>query len=325
MTIRSFWKAVKIEEIQSPYDAVHLKIFYPCLKSTGKQQIFAPVNPENAPFPVVVFFSGGNCSLDNYQWLAENLGARGIITVLSNWVGEVLPGIAGLLPGTNLSSRKPDVYGSTPTAIILPPILKELENLNSNGVLAGALDLEKIILGGHSGGGRVAIENADPKFFPAVKAAFSYGAHSAARVDLGYAPGTFLKLPSSLPLLLMGGNCDGIMAGASKRYGIEKWDTPYTPVIRTFNEAIASTREDVYLLILEGASSFSFCDRKDNTLATSFLDFPPTQPRKKIHSLLTEAISLFMAARVCGKTDSLNRLDELLTTNNPAIAFADCK
>ena len=319
MNTRSFWRATKIETIDPPYDTVHLKIFYPAIFSEGQQQLFPPPNTEKAPFPIVIFFSGGNFNLENYQWLAENLATRSIVTVLFNWVGEVVPGIAGLLPGTNLNSRKPDTYGINPTAIVLPSILSELEDLQSKSILAGTLDLQKIILGGHSGGGRVAIENADPNFFPQVKAAFSYGAHTAARIDLGYSAGVFLKLPSALPLLLMGGSCDGIMANASKRYGIDKWETPATPVIRTFKEAISSTRKDVYLLILEGASSLSFCDRKDLTVNTSFSDFPPTQSIAKIHSFLIKTIGLFIEGHVVDKTSALEQLGKLSTINNVLI------
>ena len=84
------------------------------------------------------------------------------------------------------------MYGKAPTASALPTLLKELEKLQSEGVLAGLLDLNSVILGGHSAGGRVAIENADSQFFPSVVAAFAYGAHTAAitqfRICSGHNP-----------------------------------------------------------------------------------------------------------------------------------------
>ncbi|MDJ0714194.1 MAG: dienelactone hydrolase [Prochloraceae cyanobacterium] len=325
MIIRSLWRASKIESLQPPYNTIHLKVFYPAEESQGKKQIFPSVNKEKAPFPVVIFFSGGNCNLENYQWLAVELSKRGTIAVLFNWVGEVLPGLVGLIPGVNLAIRKPDVYGTTPTAIALPSILNELENLNSQGVLAGAIDSEKIVLGGHSGGGRVALENADPSFFPTVKAAFAYGAHSAGRLDLGYEPETFLSLPSSLPMLLLGGSLDGIMANASNSYGVSEWETPYTPIIRTFKEAISSKRNDVYLAIVEGASSYSICDRKDSTFSISDTDFTPTRSTAEIHSFLAEIISLFIDYHIRQEISAFQKLSELLTTDNPIIAHFDRK
>ncbi len=74
------------------------------------------------------------------------------------------------------------------------------------------LALDKVVLGGHSAGGRLALENAAPHFFPQVAATFAYGTSSSGFVQLGYTPGTILPLPSSVPILLMGGSCDGVVA-----------------------------------------------------------------------------------------------------------------
>lgn len=113
---------------------------------------------------------------------------------------------------------QPGVYGSAPTASALPALLAKLEQLQSEGILAGMLDLQRIILGGHSAGGRIAIENANPQFFPQVVASFAYGAHTMAGVIMGYEAGTVLPLSSSLPMLLIGGTCDGVIANNSHRH-----------------------------------------------------------------------------------------------------------
>ena len=83
------------------------------------------------------------------------------------------------------------MYGKAPTASALPTLLKELEKLQSEGVLAGLLDLNKCHSGGDiSGwGGGWPLKNADSQFFPSVVAAFAYGAHTAAITQLGYAAG----------------------------------------------------------------------------------------------------------------------------------------
>ncbi len=239
-TVRAFWRAAKVESAQPPYDTVQLKIFYPARMSGGdleKDMGIVPADPQQAPFPVVIFFNGFNCDAQLYQWLAVKLAERGLVVVTFNWVAENLPGIISLTPGVDITIGKPATYGTAPTASALPALLAELEQLHSEGILAGMLDRQRIVLGGHSAGGRVAIENADPRFFPQVVAAFAYGAHSLGAVRIGYEAGTVLPLPDSLPLLLMGGTCDGVIANSSYRYGMSPGDATIS-VMRTFKEAI---------------------------------------------------------------------------------------
>jgi hypothetical protein len=50
---------------------------------------------------------------------------------------------------------------------------------------------------------------------PRLRAAFAYGAHTAAVVQLGYPAGKILPLPDQLPLILMGGTQDGVIANSS--------------------------------------------------------------------------------------------------------------
>ena len=212
----------------------------------------------------------------------------------------------------NEAARKPDVYGTIPTATILPLILTELERLNSKGLLAGMLDLETIALGGHSAGGRVAIENGNPKFFPQLKAVFAYGSHSAGKVKLGYEPATILKFPSCLPTLLIGGSRDGVFINASSIYGVEKWDTPVTPLIRTFKEGISSRRNDSYLVILEGANHYSINQYLDLSDGGVDRDFSATQPQDKIRSLLGETIALFIEGYILNQESASDKLIQLL-------------
>jgi len=128
--------------------------------------------------------------LELYQWLTVKLAERGLVVVTFSWVAENPPGMVALTPGVDINMLAPSMYGKGLTASALPTLMTALERLQAEGVLAGLLDLSHIILGGHSAGGRVAIESADPRFFPQVVAAFAYGAHTAAIVQLGYAAGT---------------------------------------------------------------------------------------------------------------------------------------
>ncbi|MEH2421810.1 MAG: dienelactone hydrolase [Nostoc sp.] len=318
MTVRAFFEAAKVEGIQSPYDTIHLKILYPAQipenqleKSTGIE----PANPENAPFPVVILFNGFNCDAQQYQWLAVKLAERGLVVVLFNWITESLSGVISLTPGIDFEKMKPTIYRSAPTASALPALLAKLEQLQNQGVLAGMLDLQRIILGGHSAGGIVSIENADPRFFPEVAASFAYGASNIGFPIMGYEPGTILPLPDSLPLLLMGGTRDGFMVKSSE---VSPGDAT-TPVIRTFQEAIAGGRNDSYVVILEGANHFSIVDQPDSTTGRSSLDLEATQPQENLHLLMSEIIGLFIDTYVRHQPEASQLLEQLLNTANPLI------
>lgn len=322
MIVRAFFRAAKVESAKPPYDTIHLKVLYPARMLGNEQETnfgVVPADNQQAPFPVVIFFSGINCSPEAYQWLAVDLVQRGLVVVTFAWVTEYLPGMVGLAPGADIANSTPTTYGTAPTASALPALLAELKSLQADGVLAGMLNLQQIILGGHSAGGRIAIENANPRFFPQVAAAFAYGAHSAAATMLGFESDTVLPLPSAQPLLLMGGTCDGIIAASSGRYGMTIGDAT-TSVIRTFGEAIAGGRNDSYLVLVEGANHFSIADPLDTTTARSFLDLPATQPQDKIRSLLAESIGLFVDAHVRKKSEALQALDQLLNSANPLVA-----
>lgn len=322
MNTRALFQAAKVEDASAPYNTIHLKVFYPAKLSGGEQEQnlgIVPADPQQAPFKVVIFFNGINCAPEMYQWLAVKLAERGLVVVTFSWVSENIPGTIALTPGVDLKLSAPNTYGSGPTASALPSLLATLERLQTEGVLAGLLDLHQIVLGGHSAGGRVALENANPRFFPQIVAAFAYGAHSAAGLHLGYSAGTILPLPDTVPLLLMGGTCDGVIAKSSHRYGVD-WKQPTTPVVRTFTEAIAGGRGDSYLLLLEGANHFSIAHPFDPTTGRTFLDFPATQPEDQLRDLLAQTIGLFIDAHVCHQPTAVAALNQYREANNPLIA-----
>ena len=100
MNIRAFWQATRVENAQAPYDTIQFKVFYSASTANYQQ-----------PFPVVIFFSGVNCNLAMYEWLALRLVSRGLVVVLFNWLAENIPGQIAFTPGVNFAAFAPDVYG----------------------------------------------------------------------------------------------------------------------------------------------------------------------------------------------------------------------
>lgn len=295
MPTRALYRAAKILGAPSPYDALSLKVYYPALapdspeaRNTG----LVPADASAAPFPVVILLPGINVGPESYQWLAMELVESGLVVVTYAWIAEDLPGSISLTPGINLALLRPDSFGSGPTASALPALLTELDHLQAGGVLAGRLDLGRIILGGHSAGGTIALQNANPAWFPQVKAAFSYGGHTMASTLLGWPPATVLPLAPDCPLLLLGGTQDGVVAASSRRYEAEA--SPTLALERTFDEAVTGGHGHDFLLLLEGANHFTIAHPADRTTGRPFLDWPPTQPEDELRSLLAEIIRTFI-------------------------------
>lgn len=295
--VRAIFRAATVADASPPYDRLHLHVFYPAQVSENPRSPLLPADESRSPFPIVLFLNGINCEPGLYHNVALGLAERGLVVVTFSWVGENLPGLIGLTPGVTLEALTPQMYGTRATAAAVPTLLAELQRLQEDSVLAGHLDLDRIVLGGHSAGGRVAIESASPEFFPQVKAAFGYGVHTAAVVQLGYDPGTILPLPDRLPLLLMGGTRDGVIGKGGQQYGVT-WDTPVTPVLRTFEEAIARGREDSYLLLLEGANHFTITHPFQALGSVTHLDEPTLIPQSPLQEIMIEAITLFLAAHL---------------------------
>jgi pimeloyl-ACP methyl ester carboxylesterase len=188
--------------------------------------------------------------------------------------------------------------------------------MNQAGPLAGLLDLQKIVLGGHSAGGSAALVNANPHFFPTVKAAFTYGAHVQAATTLGYSEGAVLRLSDEMPLLIIGGNRDGVIAASSGRYRAEGEVNPralsasqlaadaMAPLLHTFQNAIGGLRGDRYLAVLDGANHFSIAYPQDLTTGRAYLDQPPTRVGVELRTSLLSLITGFLQAHVLETPDA---------------------
>ena len=319
MTVRAIYWGASIPGAAPPGDRASLKLHYPARPEDTDEERntgLIPVDSSRAPFPVAILMPGINIGPESYGWLARALAQRGVVTVTYTLVAEEMPGYVSLTPGMALSELGPDRYGERPSATAIAPIVDELARLNEQGVLAGCLDLQRIVLGGHSAGGTVALLNARPDWFPGLCAAFSYGAHTGAATALGHPEDSMLAVPAELPLLLMGGTEDGCIANSAGRYGSVSRasryrGSPTARVERTFDEALADNREDCYLALIEGANHFSMVHPVDDSTGRAFIDLPTTRPDEAIRELVLSLVGDFILAHVCGDDGARSRLDGL--------------
>jgi predicted dienelactone hydrolase len=261
-----------------------------------------PADKTSAPLPVVIFFNGINVGIESYHWLAVKLAEANIVTVMYTHVAETLPGVIGLTPAIDLAKVKPDTYGSGATCPAIQPILDSLRQLNGDekSPLCGAMDLNNVILGGHSAGGTVALQNG--QFFEQVKAVFSYAGHTMASTMLGFAPGTVLNIGSK-STLLMRGDRDGVIAASRVRYGTDEQSPD--PVEKTFDEACQpSAGNEAYDVLLQGANHFAIAHPLDETTGRFFLDMEMTRPEDEIRNEIAGLVELFINKHVRG-----NRLE----------------
>ncbi len=276
--VRAIFRSVRVPGLLAPNDTAHLKIHYPAIltgsdmeRNTG----LLPAKPQGGALPIVILLPGINVGPEGLGWLARSLCERGIVVVCYSLIGEELPGQISLTPGIDIMALAPDTYGTRPSALALQPILDDLKACNLDGILEGRLDLHRIALGGHSAGGTVALLNANPDWFDGVCGGFAYGAHTAAATMLGHPQGAMNAISENMPVLIMGGSEDGVIAESAGRYGDPVGDATGR-VIATFEQAVTRTKGDCVLAIIKGANHFSIIDPGDDTTGRAFLDQPDT-------------------------------------------------
>lgn len=293
--IRALFHAATLPNATAPYNVLHLKVYYPAAPADNDAERMSgviPADKTSGPMPVVIFFNGINVGIESYHWLAVKLAEINLVTVMYTHVAETLPGVIGLTPAIDLSRVKPDTYGSGPTCPAIQSILNSLAQLNADekSPLCGAMDLNHIVLGGHSAGGTVALQNA--QFFEQVKAAFSYAGHTMASTMLGFAPGTVLKVGSK-SVMLMRGDKDGVIAASRVRYGAEGQSAD--PVEKTFDEACQpSAGEAAYDVLLQGANHFAIAHPLDETTGRFFLDMEMTSPAEEMRERIAGLVLAFV-------------------------------
>jgi dienelactone hydrolase len=325
MMVRAIYRAIAIADSPAPYDRASLKVFYPASYSDSDEQRNSgviPADSSSAPFPVVIMMPGINVGPEAYSWLAQDLVQQGIVVVTYTLVAEEMPGYISLTPGLSISALAPENYGQSPSATALAPILAELKAINGGGVLKGQLDLDSVVLGGHSAGGSVALLNARPDWFPGLCAAFSYGAHAGAATALGYPEDAMFNLPDDIPLLIMGGTRDGCIANSGGRYGVGTASATER-VEKTFDQALQCQRKDCYLAIIDGANHFSLAWPADHSTGRPFIDLPVSRPEEDLRQLLSELICQFTLAQSSDSAEAKQQLETLLLQPHPMISRGD--
>ncbi len=325
-TVRAVHTACRIPGLAAPLDTAHVKVFYPADPTGDMTERMTGViraDSSGAPYPVVVFFNGINVAADSYRWLATALAERGYVSVLFTLVEEVFGTGVAVSPGIDVELVKPGTFGSAPCGIAVQPVLDALASLQ--GPLDGLLDLDRVALGGHSGGGTVVLLSANPAWFPGVKAVFTYGAHAMASTVLGWPVGQVLDLSDDVAVLLMTGEHDGVMAASAVRYGEEADTDRVDPVERTFDQSFAGGRGDVVHLVFEGANHFTVTHPLDPTSARSFLDEPATGDEDKAREAIVEALSHFLDASLRSDEAALKTLQTWTDAPPAAVLSARSK
>ncbi len=160
----------------------------------------AALRVPEAPYPVVVFSHGfGGMRIQSIDY-AVHLASRGYVVVAADHPGRMMTDLLPCmfqpaLDGCDLSG----MTGDDPAVEDVGDVADWLGEAASEGFFAGALDLDRLAMSGHSaGGGTVqSIAESDDRF-----TAF-------AALAAGAAPAT------SAPFLLMGGTCDAFASDAS--------------------------------------------------------------------------------------------------------------
>lgn len=322
--VRAFFTAATVPGEPAPWNTLQLKVYYPSAYSDSFEERnmgLVPAAKPEQPYPVVLLMPGSNCHPEVYGWLAKGLCEFGLVCVTFSWIKQDMPGYVSLSPGFDLRYLTPDSFGKAPSCSSLSTLLEAVDKLNKDGLLAGLLDTNKIILGGHSAGGNAVLLNSNRDWFPQLIGGFSYAAHTGASTQIGFPEDTLLPVDGSVPMLIMGGEQDGVIAASANRYGDTEDSSPTERIGRTFDEALTSQRGDSHLALIRGANHFCFAHPYDGTTGRPFLDWPVDGDESDLRELMLSIIIDFIQACI-GKGDH-STLAEL--ASHPQISRYACK
>ena len=297
-------------------DAALATLYYPGDRSRLEEARLTgqvPALQSGGPWPVLIMMPGINLAPDGYRWMAHRLVPEGLCVVTYAAIGSLGPAGRGITPGLDVGALAPASLGTRPVATALGPLLDCLAGISGTGdsPVAGRLDLDRVVVGGHSAGGTAALHSSDPGSVPGLRAVFAYGGHTMTATSLGHGEAAVAAIPAEVPVLLMGGASDGVIAASRDRYHRDGTDGGgvHDPVRRTFEEAVGHRRGDSWLVELAGAGHFAVCHPVDTTTGRAFLEpDPDTDP--SVRDLLGDLIAAFVAA--CVGSAGGARLEELV-------------
>jgi pimeloyl-ACP methyl ester carboxylesterase len=292
-----------------------VKAYYPALAEASDPIGTLAPDTSLAPYPVLLWFTGNNTDPATYSWLAERAAGAGFCVVTFTHLGLIPPDMIGISPGVDLSLARPDTFGSAPMASLLHPLLQLMAELDAGpGPLTGLLDLDSVVIGGHSAGGTVALNSARHAFVPQLRGVISYAAHTMASTMFGWEPGTVLPLTGDVPVLMFAAGRDGLVAKAARWYGEDGDDAD--PIARTFAtlpEGAARSRSR--LVRIPGANHFTICHPRGESLPRLRDDLAATVDEAQVRELISAVVLEFLRAAVAGDDAALDRLDTALTAS----------
>ena len=326
--VRAVYRAAQVAGRAAPYDNLTLKIYYPCRYGDSFEERdsgFVPPHPDRSPLPVVIIMPGVNISHESYGWLARRLAKAGFAALTYSWVTVEIADRASVSPGVQLDRLTRQGYGQGPSCPALPAIMEELQRLQEEGLLAGHLDLQRVILGGHSAGGSMALLNANRQWFPSVCGAFAYAAHTAGNLQLGWEEGSFMPIADNFPLLMLGGSRDGVIAASSHRYRQGGHESASSPIERSFREGVPGSGGGRHLLIVRGANHFSFVWPQDKSTGRPYLDRKAKGRGRKVRKHLARVIVNFCRHACRGDARAMAALQRLCSPEHPLTALSEHK
>lgn len=178
---------------------------------------------------------------------------------------------------------------------------------SETSIFEGMIDTDKITLGGHSMGGFLTLMCANDNitnpprpeggsFTKGIVAAFVYGAHTFRSSGSGF------DAPVNVPLLMLGGEKDGVAAGQTPDDAdASGWER----IKYTFNNYIDSSADNSrYLIGIRGANHLSIGTRPDPYFDRSFLDRKDgIMSSYMAHRIMKEKITAFVEYYAKGNPD----------------------
>jgi len=297
-------------------DAVVATLYYPADERrlneahlTGRVPALPP-NPETG-WPLVVIMPGINIAPDSYRWLAKRFVAEGLCAVTYSAIGSLGPAGNGITPGLDTSALTPEAIGTRSCATVLRPLLQRIADADPNDCpVAGSINLEQVVIGGHSAGGTVALHNSDPAWVPGLQGTFTYAAHTMVASALGHAEQTVLPVPAKVPLMLLAGTQDQVIAVSRSRYRNSADLGIHNPIKQTFNEALNRNRNDSWFVELRDLGHFAICSPLDDTSGRSFLEGTTATTSPASREFLGDLISAFVATVL--KRQAVDQLERLV-------------